>query len=612
VSNDTVESVRHLIGLEPQELVEVLPQEAAKLGLAADVLQATVDLARRQEATPDWRVDVARLAELPPIEADREMAAVAARQGCSLPTLRTEVKKARGEQETGGTLGLGRPLELPERVPWYEPVGGAALLDELDAALARHVVMPDPARHATALWEVFTYAIDCFEHAPRLRIRSPVKRCGKSTLLDCLLETCCRPLPATNVTGPALFRSIELVRPTLLLDEGDSFMRDNEEVRGLVNSGHRRSLAFVLRVVEIEGQFEPRQFSTWCPMAIASIGPLAGTIEDRSVIVELRRRLPGEEVTRLDKAARHDLVTLACKAARWAGDHVAELAEADPAIPAALNDRAADNWRPLLAIADAAGGEWPARAREAAVTLAGEARDDTARLQLLGDLRELFGGGEEKHDWLATKAILAHLNGLEERPWSTWSKEKPLNPQGLRSLLEPFAVYSSHNHEKTMRGYKHDALRDAWSRYLPDDPLYPEGGIDPSIRPEPSNGAGSGPESIRPAIHPPGRIENSGKPSNGAGSGRMDGSKAGKKGRKDALPFPHDLEGWRKKLRETLPAGRLALVCEWVRTLGGGLDDTGTRIARLPDLEPGTLRDAVLAAVDYYQAAAAAERRRPG
>ena len=255
-------------------------------------------------------------------------------------------------------------------------------------------------------------------------------------------------------------------------------------MRGLINSGHRRSLAFVIRTVEVGGDFEPRRFSTWCPMAIAGIGGLHGRIEDRSVIVELQRKLSGQEVARLDEAARGRLRVLARKLRRWADDHNEEFLGANPRTPPELHDRAADNWGPLLAIADAAGGEWPRQAREAARKLSGGTDKATFRVLLLADLRMVFGNGPVP-EWMATKKLLEKLVALEERPWAAWGKSgKPLTSQALRSLLEEFKIYSSHTSDKTARGYKREAFADAWARYLP-----------PADAPDPGNS-----ESI---VHPP-------------------------------------------------------------------------------------------------------------
>jgi putative DNA primase/helicase len=89
-----------------------------------------------------------------------------------------------------------------------------------------------------------------------------------------------------------LFRAVEKFKPVMLIGEADTFMTEKEELRGVINSGHRRSSAFVIRTVPVGDEHEPKVFSTWGAKAIPSIGKLAGTIEDRSIIIPMR--LPEE------------------------------------------------------------------------------------------------------------------------------------------------------------------------------------------------------------------------------------------------------------------------------------------------------------------------------
>ena len=305
------------------------------------------------------------------------------------------------------------------------------------AGIRRYVVFDDASADAVALWCLGTHAFNTFAIFPRLAITSPEPRCGKTTLLDAIERLVPRPLAAANITAPALFRTIEAARPTLLLDEADTFAKDNEDLRGVLNSGHRRN-GMVIRIVEAGGDYEPRQFSTWAPIALASIGSLPATVMDRSVVIALRRRRPDEpaESLRLDRP--NGLDELARMAARWAADHLHPLRDADPAVPASIFNRAADNWRPLLAIAEAAGGEWPERARNAAVALAAEHTDESRRVQLLADIADAFAA--KKTDRLSSDDLTAHLIGLEDRPWAEWSKGRPLSKNQLARLLKPLGV----------------------------------------------------------------------------------------------------------------------------------------------------------------------------
>jgi len=191
------------------------------------------------------------------------------------------------QKPTKPKQGRGVRLEDPES--WPEPVDGAALLDALAAVFERYLALPPHASTVLALWVLHTYNMDVAFTSPILAITSPVKQCGKTQLLIVLGAVVARRLFASNVTSAALFRTIEQYTPTLLIDEADTFLRDNEELRGVLNSGHTRTTASVIRTAGDD--HEPRQFSTWCAKAIASIGRLPGTLADRAIEVQMRRRM---------------------------------------------------------------------------------------------------------------------------------------------------------------------------------------------------------------------------------------------------------------------------------------------------------------------------------
>ena len=250
-----------------------------------------------------------------------------------------------------GTKGQGRPFEVPKIAPWPDAVDGAALLSEVTSAIQRYVAMPDGAAEIVAMWAMHTHCFDCFMHSPRLAITSPEKGCGKTTLLDVAACLVARPLPTSNATVSAIFRVVEMARPTLLIDEADTFLKENDELRGILNTGHRKG-GSVLRT--IGDDHEPRQFSTWGPAAIAMIGRLPDTLDDRSINCGMRRRKGSERVESFRSDRTQHLEIIAQKMARWAADHDDQLRGADPAT-VGLENRVADNWRPLLAIADAVG-----------------------------------------------------------------------------------------------------------------------------------------------------------------------------------------------------------------------------------------------------------------
>ncbi len=375
------------------------------------------------------------------------------------------------------TATQGRALQFETVEPWPDPVDGAVLLDEIAATIGRYVVVVDGAREAVALWTLHTYALDAAEVTPRLGIVSPEPRCGKSTLLALLDALVHRPLAIENVTAAALFRTVEIARPTLLVDEADSYLTGkgaNDELRGILNAGHARG-GSVLRCVGDEA--EPRMFGVFAPVAIALIGRLPATIEDRSILLRMRRQARGERAERLRRSRIcAELLSLRQRCARWVSDHRDRLAAAEPIVPAELGDRATDNWRPLLGIADLAGGQWPERARAAARTLcAGAGTDElSVGVMLLADLRDMF-----KHrqvDRLPTDDILRTLTTRDDRPWPEWRRGQPLTARGLAKLLGPFRVRPRSirlRDGSTPKGYVLDDLQDAFDRYLDPDPPDP-------------------------------------------------------------------------------------------------------------------------------------------
>jgi putative DNA primase/helicase len=275
-----------------------------------------------------------------------------------------------------------------------------------------------------------------------------------------------------------LYRVIDENHPTLLIDEADSFAVPrgagptprSEELRGIINSGHKRRLAFALRAVGDE--HEPRRFSTFAPMVIALIGKLHGTTEDRAISIALKRRRPGEKIARLRPKDEGAIRDIARRIQRWADDCGAEIAARDPDMPPQLNDRAADNWRLLCAIADQAGGEWGERARAAAVELEAAAEgDQETGVQLLGDIRTIFR--KRATDRLPSGVLVADLVELEGRPWAEWGRaEKPLTKNGLAALLRKFRIEPKVirlDDGRTPRGYTLAAFKDAFARYLGDD-----------------------------------------------------------------------------------------------------------------------------------------------
>ena len=398
-------------------------------------------------------------------------------RACGVPAPRRMIQAAlNGSHHPANSRLQGSSLNLEDPEPLSGPVVPGEVLTEVEEAFVRHVALPESASVALALWVMHAATHDCWSVSPILAIVSPTKRCGKTTLLHLLSTLVPRPLPAANITSAALFRAVEKYTPTLILDEADTFLPEREELRGILNSGHIRGMAFVIRTVGDD--YEPRRFSTWAPKVIAMIGKLPGTLQDRAIVIQMRRRERSETVEplRLDQLDRYEM--LRRKVWTFAQQSVDMLREVDPAVPDALDDRAQDNWRPLLAIADLAGAEWSRRARTTALLLESGVTEDALGVQLLGDLRAILGQSRESK--LPSETLVKRLGELGDRPWSEYRRGNAISQRQLATLLKPFGISPKAFwiDKKTVRGYSAASFEDAFRRYLPQTD--PQGQQEPS------------------------------------------------------------------------------------------------------------------------------------
>jgi putative DNA primase/helicase len=297
---------------------------------------------------PDEKALVEALARKDRTEYDRMRVELAKTLGMRVGTLDDKVDAWRKKVEAEDDQDALPHWKVD---PWPEPVDGAMLLNSIKQIFRRYIVLPKDADVALSLWVLHAWTMDAGDISPFMVLVSPTKRCGKTSVLILLYFLTPKSELAANITASSLFRYIEAVRPTLLIDEADSFVKDNEELRNVLNSGHTKVAANVIRNVEVNGEHKPRRFSTWAPKAIATIRGLADTLEDRAVIVTLQRKPREAKVERLRRRDTEELKTIRSQAARWAADNFDHLVDPEPKMPEVLNDRAADNWRPLLAIA---------------------------------------------------------------------------------------------------------------------------------------------------------------------------------------------------------------------------------------------------------------------
>jgi Protein of unknown function (DUF3631) len=365
---------------------------------------------------------------------------------------------------------LGSTNNAPARVKGVA-VPGEVVAQEIDRLLARFISYPsEQCRTAHVFWILHTHLLQHFEFTPRLAFLSPEPASGKTRALEITERLVPNPVCAVNMSPAYLFRKVgsgdETV--TILFDEIDTVFgpkaKENEEIRGLLNAGHHRG-AVAGRCVVKGKNIETEELPAFAPVALAGIGWLPDTILTRCIVVRMQRRAAGEIVEPYRRRI-HDADTNRVRGLVevWAGT-VWPDGITWPELPAGIQDRDADVWEPLIAIADAVGGEWPAKVREAAVTLvtAGKDREPSLGIRLLTDLHQVFDG----HDQMFTTTILEELHDSDEAPWAD-IRGKPLNDRGLAHRLNQYGIKSKTIRlGTTAKGYVRADFLEAWSRYLP-------------------------------------------------------------------------------------------------------------------------------------------------
>lgn len=400
---------------------------------------------------------VSELAKLKPLDYEVARDAEAKALGIRVSVLDKQVQAQRPKDQEDVALD---PFEAV--TPWGDDVDGAELLADIHAAILRFCVLPEHSAPLMAVWVLHAWAHEAADISPVLAFISPEKRCGKTTALSIIGAMVPRAMHNVNITTSVLFRVIELHAPTVLIDEADTYLGDNDELRGILNGGHNRLSAYVWR--SVGDDHEPRRFKVWAPKCIAMIGKLPDTLEDRALIVPLRRKQSGETVERFRADKLNEFLPLRRMAARWADDNSLRLADVDPIVPGELNDRAQDNARAICAIADLAGGEWPQLIRASLVGLASRPDDEpqSAGVLLLRDVAEVFQ--TKRDERLGSSDLIEALCGLEESPWAEWRGGRPISTRGIAKLLKPFGVSPAQDRFGSF--YRYPDFVDAFGRYL--------------------------------------------------------------------------------------------------------------------------------------------------
>lgn len=378
-----------------------------------------------------------------------------------------------GDGDDWNDVAIRKGLEAV-RAQLTSVLSAPSVLDIVYAFLGRFVAYPSEDAHvAHTLWTAHTHFMDAWESTPRIAFLSPEPGSGKTRALEVTETLVPRPVEAVNATPAYLFRKVsdQAGLPTVLFDEIDCIFgpkaKEHEEIRGFLNAGHRRG-AKAGRCVIRGKTVETEELEAFCAVAVAGLGNLPDTILTRSIIIRMRRRAPSEQVEPYRRRSHApEGYKLRDRLAAWAAGLRRPLP--CPDMPDGITDRPADVWEALLAVAEAAGGEWPTRARVAAVALVADARGDRGSLgvRLLADLRTVFGESPA----MATADILCALIAMDEAPWGDL-KGKPLDSRKLANFLKPYGVQSKNVRigSDIVKGYAREDLFDPWQRYLAPSP----------------------------------------------------------------------------------------------------------------------------------------------
>lgn len=344
--------------------------------------------------------------------------------------------------------------------------GGAVLLDQVSNVYNQYLVLPPGAADALALVVAHFHCYKAFEHTPRLSFQAMEKGCGKTTALK--VTACLSPnaLLADNMSAAVMFRLTHSGRATLLLDEVDAWLLGNEELRGILNSGHSSS-AQLFRCENPRGTV--RGYKLFSPVALAGIGSIPETLQDRSVVIRLTRAKPGEIRVRFDSRRTAAEEYLRDRLSQWTFDHFSDFESCDPLLPPGARNRLGDNWRPLFAIAEVAGRDWPARALRSFNLLNQNAlkEDQSIRVQLLFDVRNVFQTLNASR--LSSAELAVALARLEGRPWAEYQGRRAISTHQIAHLLRGFDVYPKTIRfgDGTAKGYSLDGFQDVFERFLP-------------------------------------------------------------------------------------------------------------------------------------------------
>lgn len=352
--------------------------------------------------------------------------------------------------------------------PFAGNVDGEALLDHMVAEINKYLILPTGAAETLALWCLCSYCIDNFRIFPKLFICSPIKRCGKTTVLEVVASFAQRSLTVSGISPAVIFRAIEHEQPTLLIDEADMHLKNaSGDMTAILNSGHTRSSAHIMRCKP--KTLEPDKFSTWAPMVIAAIGTIQSTVMDRSITILLQRMMNSQKqsVTKLPHDLADQMLPIREKLLKWSQDNAGACMANVVEPPSIGNDRAQDNWRPMFTVAALISDKWLAKCDTAYRLLEATKDSSDPHDMLLTDIHAILQSNSDKH--ITSEALIYALTVPSDSLWTEYSSGKPITPRGLAGLLKGFGIRPKtirQGANPNNRGYEVADFDDAFKRYL--------------------------------------------------------------------------------------------------------------------------------------------------
>lgn len=459
-NNDLAAAIKKLPTFTDEQLLELLTDDIAEPSsfiLPQEGEQVTPEIAQSI---------IEQLAELSELEYQLKRVVTAkALNNMPVGTLDKLVKGARSELEAESVQSLVMDTEA-----YLEPVDGALIAEEIYQIIKQHIACTDAVLVGATLWIMFTWVLDASYIAPIAWINAPEKRCGKSQLLTLLSRMSKRSLPSSNITAAALFRCIEKYKPTLIIDEVDTFINDNDDLRGILNAGYSRDNPYIIRCTGDDN--EPAEFYVYGAKALSGIGKISGTLMDRSISFTLQRKPNSERMSRVRDLSRDTTDTVKAKLARWAEDNLSAVDSAKPALPEAINDRMQDNWEILLKIATVLGEDWLKRANQACIKISGIEHDEPSlNEQLLIDIKAVFKLKNATR--IFSEDLITALCADPEMNWSTHNRGHPIKQRQLANRLSEYKIASKQLRigNENKRGYDIADFQDTFKRYLPAPPI---------------------------------------------------------------------------------------------------------------------------------------------